>query len=87
MIGLSQLPKRFWAVSPTALRLRQSRKDKMAIKMKTAILAGAVTLVAAISGIAYAAGGGGTGDYKMEHKHWHFKGAFGTYDKAAAQQT
>lgn len=58
----------------------------MAIKMKTAILAGAVTLVAAISGIAYAAGGGGTGDYKMEHKHWHFKGAFGTYDKAAAQR-
>ena len=58
----------------------------MAIKMKTAILAGTVTLVAAISGIAYAAGGGGTGDYKMEHKHWHFKGAFGTYDKAAAQR-
>ena len=58
----------------------------MAIKMKTAILAGAATLVAAISGIAYAAGGGGTGDYKMVHKHWHFKGAFGTYDKAAAQR-
>ena len=58
----------------------------MAIKMKTAILAGTVTLVAAISGIAYAAGGGDTGDYKMEHKHWHFKGAFGTYDKEAAQR-
>lgn len=58
----------------------------MAIKMKTAILAGTTTLIAAVSGIAYAAGGGGTGDYKMEHKHWHFKGAFGTYDKAAAQR-
>lgn len=58
----------------------------MAFKMKTAILVGAATLVAAVSGIAYAAGGGGTGDYKMEHKHWHFKGAFGTYDKAAAQR-
>ena len=57
----------------------------MAIKMKTAILAGAATVVAAISGIAYAAGGG-TGDYKMVHKHWHFNGAFGTYDKAAAQR-
>lgn len=58
----------------------------MAFKMKTAILVGAATLVAAVSGIAYAAGGGGTGDYKMEHKHWHFQGAFGTYDKAAAQR-
>ena len=58
----------------------------MAFKMKTAILAGAATVIAAISGIAYAAGGGGTGDYKMVHKHWHFKGAFGTYDKAAAQR-
>ena len=58
----------------------------MAIKMKTAILAGAATLVAAISGIAYAAGGGGTGDYKMVHKDWNFKGAFGTYERAAAQR-
>ena len=58
----------------------------MAIKMKTAILAGTATVLAAISGIAYAAGGGGTGDYKMKHPHWHFKGAFGTYDKAAAQR-
>ena len=58
----------------------------MSFKMKTAILSAAAITVAAISGIAYAAGGGGTGDYKMEHKHWHFKGAFGTYDKAAAQR-
>ena len=57
----------------------------MALKVKTAILAGTATLVAAVSGLAYAAGGG-TGDYKMEHKHWHFNGAFGTYDKAAAQR-
>jgi len=56
----------------------------MAIKMKTAILAGTATLVVAISGIAYAAGGGGTGDYKMVHKHWHFNGAFGTYDTKSA---
>ena len=58
----------------------------MAFKMKTAILAATATVIAAISGIAYAAGGGGTGDYKMVHKHWHFQGAFGTYDKAAAQR-
>jgi len=58
----------------------------MAIKMKTAFLTATATVIAAISGIAYAAGGGGTGDYKMVHKHWHFNGAFGTYDKAAAQR-
>jgi len=58
----------------------------MAFKMKTAILAGTATLITAVSGIAYAAGGGGTGNYKMEHKHWHFNGAFGTYDTAAAQR-
>lgn len=57
----------------------------MALNMKTAFLAGAATLVAAASTLAYAAGGG-TGDYKMEHKHWHFNGAFGTYDKAATQR-
>ncbi len=58
----------------------------MTLNMKTALIAGSVVLVAAASTLAYAAGGGGTGDYKMEHKHWHFKGAFGTYDTAAAQR-
>ena len=57
----------------------------MAMKMKTAILAGAATVLAAVSGLAYAAGGGNS-DYKMEHKHWHFNGPFGTYDKAALQR-
>jgi len=57
----------------------------MAPKLKTAILAGTATLVAIASGIAYAAGGGNS-DYKMEHKHWHFNGAFGTYDRAAMQR-
>ena len=57
----------------------------MALTKKSAFLAGAVTLVAAVSTFAFAAGGG-TGDYKMEHKHWHFNGAFGTYDHTAAQR-
>jgi len=52
--------------------------------LKNLALVGAVT-VAAISSIAYAAGEGKS-DYKMVHKHWHFNGLFGTYDKAAAQR-
>ncbi|WP_418152358.1 cytochrome c1 [Litorimonas sp. RW-G-Af-16] len=45
---------------------------------------GAVLLGGA-GGIAYAAGGG-TGDYEMVHKHWHFNGMFGSYDPAAMQR-
>lgn len=47
------------------------------------ISGGAVALLA--TGVAFAAGGGNS-DYKMEHKHWHFNGPFGTYDKAAMQR-
>ncbi len=57
-----------------------------AAKMKKTLFVGAAVMAAAASGLAYAAGGGGTGNYKMEHVHWHFKGAMGTYDKAAAQR-
>ena len=32
------------------------------------------------------ASGGGTGDYEMVHKHWHFKGMRGSYDRAAMQR-
>ncbi|RKQ69773.1 ubiquinol-cytochrome c reductase cytochrome c1 subunit [Litorimonas taeanensis] len=46
------------------------------------VAAGAVAVIA--TGGAFAAGG--SSDYKMEHKHWHFNGPFGTYDKAAAQR-
>ncbi len=57
--------------------------------MKKALFAAGVS-AAALTGIgfgaAYAAGGGGTGDYKMEHVHWHFDGPFGTYDRAAMQR-
>ncbi|MDB2438461.1 cytochrome c1 [Hellea sp.] len=58
----------------------------MAMKTKTLILSGTAAIIAAVSGLAYAAGDGGTGDYEMVHKHWHFQGPFGTYDKAAAQR-
>jgi len=37
------------------------------------------------AGLAYAAGGG-TGDYKMKHVHWHFNGPFGQFDKASVQR-
>jgi len=57
----------------------------MALKMKTAFFAGAATIIAAVSTLAYAAGGGNS-DYKMVHKHWHFDGFRGTYDDAAAQR-
>jgi cytochrome c1 len=54
------------------------------LSLKTALISGAVAL-AGVSGIAYAAGGYSS-DYKMEHKHWHFNGAFGSYDRAAMQR-
>lgn len=53
------------------------------------LLVGGVSLAGLTFGattIASAAGGGGTGDYEMVHKHWHFKGMGGTYDRAAAQR-
>ena len=53
------------------------------------LLVGGVSLAGLTFGattIASAAGGGGTGDYEIVHKHWHFKGMGGTYDRAAAQR-
>ena len=55
------------------------------MKLKTLILGGAVA-VASVTGIAFAAGGGTMGDYKMKHVDWSFNGAFGQYDRAAAQR-
>ena len=52
--------------------------------VKNIVLGGAVA-IAAVSSIAYAAGNGKS-DYKMVHKHWHFNGVTGRYDKAAAQR-
>lgn len=49
----------------------------------TAILIGAGLV--SLAGTAIAAGGG-TGNYEMKHKHWHFQGMFGTYDDEAAQR-
>ena len=47
--------------------------------VKNIVLGGAVT-IAAVSSIAYAAGNGKS-DYKMVHKHWHFNGVTGRYDR------
>jgi len=52
------------------------------------LLVGAVSLTGLTLGsttIASAAGGYES-DYEMVHKHWHFKGMRGTYDRAAAQR-
>jgi len=58
----------------------------MAFKTTKSLIIGAVVAVASIGGMAFAAGGGGTGDYKMKHPDWSFNGAFGTYDRAAMQR-
>lgn len=57
----------------------------MVTKSMKKLLLGMAVLTAGVSGLAYAAGGG-TGDYKMEHKHWHFNGPFGSYDPASMQR-
>jgi len=60
----------------------------MTIKaIKTLALAGVAAIgLAFVPAIAGAAGGGDTGSYKMEHKHWHFNGLRGMYDTEAAQR-
>ena len=62
----------------------------MALKaIKTALVSAALSLAVLGAGanIAHAAGGGDyAGDYKMEHKHWHFNGLRGTYDRKAMQR-
>lgn len=58
----------------------------MAFKtMKIVLLGGVVLLGLGATGVAVAAGGGDK-NYKMEHKHWHFQGMRGTYDRAAMQR-
>ena len=58
----------------------------MAFKTSKNLILGAILAVASVSGMAFAAGGGVYGDYKMKHPDWSFNGAFGTYDRAAAQR-
>jgi cytochrome c1 len=52
--------------------------------LKSFLIAGTAVAVLA-TGAAFAAGGGKS-DYKMEHRHWHFNGPFGTYDREAMQR-
>jgi ubiquinol-cytochrome c reductase cytochrome c1 subunit len=58
----------------------------MAFKTPKTLILGAIIAVASVSGLAFAAGGGVHSDYKMKHPDWSFNGAFGTYDRAAAQR-
>ncbi len=58
----------------------------MAFKTPKKLVIGAIIAVTSVGGMAFAAGGGVMGDYKMKHPDWSFNGAFGTYDRAAAQR-
>ena len=51
--------------------------------MRKLILTGAIALAALTTGVAAIAAGG---EVHPPHKHWHFQGPFGTYDRAAAQR-
>ncbi len=57
----------------------------MAFKTSKSLIIGAIVAVASVTGIAFAAGGGSS-DYKQDHVDWSFNGAFGKYDRAAAQR-
>jgi ubiquinol-cytochrome c reductase cytochrome c1 subunit len=51
--------------------------------MRKLIVSGALALVALTAGAAAIAAGS---EVHPKHMHWHFKGPFGTYDRAAAQR-
>ena len=51
-----------------------------------ALSAFAVVAMANVTTVGVASAAGGKSDYKAEHIHWHFKGARGTYDRAAVQR-
>jgi len=55
------------------------------LKLTKKLVAGIGFAALSLAGVAYAAGGG-TGDYKMKHVHWHFNGPFGQFDRAAVQR-
>lgn len=59
----------------------------MAISLKKGVIGAAIIAISSLAGIAgvsYAAGG--KSSHKMEHVHWHFNGMTGTYDRAAMQR-
>ena len=58
----------------------------MALKTLRTVLLGGVVTLASVTGIAFAAGSGPVGDYKMKHPDWSFKGAFGQFDRESVQR-
>ncbi len=60
----------------------------MALKTIKTLLIGGITVAAAITGVAIAAGGDDSykNGYKMAHPSWSFDGAFGGYDREAMQR-
>jgi ubiquinol-cytochrome c reductase cytochrome c1 subunit len=53
--------------------------------MRRLIVSGAIAIAALVTGIGAVAIAAGT-EVHPPHKHWHFQGPFGTYDRAAAQR-
>ena len=58
----------------------------MALKTLRTVLLGGVVTLASVTGIAFAAGSGPVGDYKMKHPDWSFKGAFGQFDRESVHR-
>ena len=58
----------------------------MAFKSIKTLLIGGLTAAATLTGVAIAAGDGPAGGYKMLHKHWHWSGMTGGYDREAMQR-
>ena len=53
--------------------------------MRKLIVSGAIALAAIVTGVGAVAIAAGTESHPP-HRHWHFQGPFGTYDRAAAQR-
>lgn len=58
----------------------------MKMTMKKALAGSAIAIGALFAGMSVASAAGGGSDYEMKHKHWHFQGMRGTYDRAAMQR-
>ena len=55
-------------------------------KVSRILAAAAFAGLAALTGAAFAAGGGDTAAKHPHKEHWHFSGVFGTFDRAALQR-
>ncbi len=58
----------------------------MAFKSAKNLMIGTAVALASVTGVAIAAGDSVDTGYEMVHKHWHWSGAFGSYDREAMQR-